>query len=194
MKSDHHSNGHEHVSETADVSHIRSVDVTHELADVNIAAILKFLGGLTVMTIAVYLLMWGMFRMLNSQETSKEAETPPSPLAMSTTERLPPEPRLQSAPGFAEALEKEAGVKEGSADSVKPKDPLWEINLLRGHWTAIIDQGVKDTSGNVVVMPITDAKKELLKQGLPVRANGTAENDFALPTAASSGRETAGRQ
>ena len=192
MKSDYPGNGHEHVTETADVSHIKNVDVTHEMSDVNVAAILKFLGGLTVMTIAVYLLMWGMFRMLYSREETKEPQA--SPLAMTSKERLPPEPRLQSAPGFAEGLEKEAGAKEGSesAGSATPKDPLWEINLLREHWTAILDQGVKDQSGKVVVLPINDAKKELLRQGLPVRANATGESDFA-PTAASSGREAAER-
>ena len=192
MKSDYRGNGHEHITETADVSHLKNVDVTHEMSDVNVIAILKFLGGLTVLTIAVYLLVWGMFRVLYSREETKEL--PPSPLAMTSKERLPPEPRLQSAPGFAERLEKEAGAKEGneSPGLTKPKDPLWEINLLREHWTAILEQGVKDQSGKLVVLPIDDAKKELLKQGLPVRANATGESDFA-PTAASAGREPAGR-
>jgi hypothetical protein len=190
MKSDHHGNGHAHVSETADVSHIHNVDVTHEMGEVNIAAILKFLGGLTVMTIAVYLLMWGMFHVLNSQETAKETEAPPSKMAMTSKERLPPEPRLQSAPGFAEGLEKEAGLKESGENeaSAKPKDPLWEINLLREHWTEILDHGSKDQNGKLVVMPIAEAKKELLKQGLPVRTGATSDSAAGLPTAASSGR------
>jgi hypothetical protein len=170
MKSKHGSNGHGHVTETPDVSHIRNVDVTHELSDVNIRGIITFIVGLTVMTVAVYLLMWGMFRALSEAEAKKEA--PASPMAMTGTQRLPPEPRLQGAPGFAEELEKEAGVKEGekSEGPPKPKDPLWEIKVLREHWESTLKNGAKDQSGKVVVLPIEDAKRELLKQGLPVRA------------------------
>lgn len=47
----HSGNGHERITETPDVSHIKNVDVTHELSDVNVPAILKFVAGLTVMTI-----------------------------------------------------------------------------------------------------------------------------------------------
>jgi hypothetical protein len=169
MKSDHKNNGHRQVTETPDVSHIRNIDVTHELSDVNTRGIMTFIGGLTVMTILVYLLMWGMFRVLSAQETKKEAD--PSPMAMTGKDRLPPEPRLQGAPGFGDELEKEAGMKEGEnlAAPPKPKDPLWEIRVLREHWESTLKNGAKDQSGKLVVLPIEDAKKELLKQGLPVR-------------------------
>src|SRR6476660_6045424 len=103
MKSNPSGNGSGHVTETPDVSHLRNVDVAHELSDVNIRGILTFIIGLTVMTIAVYLLMWGMFRALFAAENNNERkESPPPPMAMSGKERLPAEPRLQSAPGFAE--------------------------------------------------------------------------------------------
>lgn len=173
MKSKLGSNGHGHVTETPDVSHLRNVDVTHELSDVNIRGIITFIVGLTVMTIAVYLLMWGMFRALSEAEIKKEREA--SPMAMSAAERLPPEPRLQGAPGFAEELEKEARVKEGekSEGAPKPKDPLWEIKVLREHWESTLKNGAKDRSGKVVVLPIEDAKRELLKQGLPVRQSAS---------------------
>jgi hypothetical protein len=169
MKAKHNSNGHGHVTETPDVSHIRNVDVTHELGDVNTRGVITFIAGLTVMTVMVYLLMWGMFRVLSAQETKKEAQ--PSPMAMTGKERLPPEPRLQGAPGFAEELEKEAGMKEGekAQGPAKPKDPLWEIRVLREHWESTLKNGAKDQNGKLVVLPIEDAKKELLKQGLPVR-------------------------
>src|SRR2546422_4561884 len=193
MKSDSSSNGREHVTETPDVSHIRNVDVTHEMSDVHIRGILTFVAGLTVMTIVVYLLMWGMFRVLFTQEEKKEP--PPSPMAMSARERLPHDPRLQSAPGFAEELEKESGTKESQQTDVlpKPKDPLWEINVLREHWESTLKNGAKDQSGKGIILPIEEAKQELLKQGLPARTNEPATTDSNdLPTAASSGRMTAG--
>jgi hypothetical protein len=174
MKSKHNGNGHGHITETPDVSHIRNVDVTHEISDVDIRGIVSFIIGLSVMTIFVYLLVWGMFKVLYSKEERRDlSDDPPSPMAMSSQERLPPEPRLQSAPGFAEELEKAAGAKkeEDSKDhEVKPKDPLWEIRLLREQWKATLAEGVKDPSGKIVVLPIEEAKKELLRQGLPVRS------------------------
>src|SRR6267378_4368263 len=109
MKSEQ-SNGHAHVTETPDVSHIRNLDVTHEMSDVNVQGITPFIVGLTVMTLVVYLLLWGMFRVLSTREEKRDE--PPSPMAMTGKERLPPEPRLQSAPGFGEELAEEVGVKE----------------------------------------------------------------------------------
>ena len=169
MKSKHKGNGQVHVTETPDVSHIRNIDVTHETSDVSVGGIAKFIGGLTIMTIAVYFLMWGMFRVMNA----REKDEPSSPMALGQKERLPPEPRLQSAPGFAEELDKEVAVKgeehAPTHSEETPKDPLWEIRLLREHWKTTLEQGVKDQNGKVIVMPIEDAKKELLRQGLPVR-------------------------
>jgi hypothetical protein len=126
MKIKHNGNGHGHITETPDVSHIRNIDVTHETSDVSVGSIATFIGALTVMTIAIYVLMWGMFRLMEA----REQDDPVSPMAMSQKERLPPEPRLQSAPGFAEELNQQAAVKsEAQAEAEgeeQPKDPLSE--------------------------------------------------------------------
>ncbi|HEV7395795.1 MAG TPA: hypothetical protein VGN86_04730 [Pyrinomonadaceae bacterium] len=172
MKSKHNGNGHGHVTETPDVSHIRNLDVTHETGDVYVRGIVTFLLGLSAMTVIVYLLMWGMFRILYAQEEARDDS--PSPMAMSSQERLPPEPRLQSAPGFAADLAKEGEKKaEGHPGEVensgKPRDPLFEIKVLREHWKMTLESGEKDPSGKVIVRPIEEAKKELLNKGLPVR-------------------------
>src|SRR5882762_5900794 len=95
-----------HVTETPDVSYIKNVDVTHEVSDVYVPGIVKFLVALTVLTIATFILMWGFFRVLKNQET----EPPRSPMALTEKDRLPPEPRLQGAPGFSEDLEKTAAI------------------------------------------------------------------------------------
>ena len=140
-KRDHKGNGHEHVTETPDVSHIKNVDVTHETSDVNVPALLKFVLALTVMTALVYVLMLFLFNFLNTQEEQKEP--PAGPMAMSEKERLPPEPRLQSAPGFAEDLSK----SRGDSTSENPKDALWEIRVLREQWQRDLNEGPKDQSG-----------------------------------------------
>jgi len=160
-----------HGTETPDVSYIKNVDVTHEISDVQVPGIVKFLVALSVLTIATFILMWALFRAFENQAT----EPPPSPMALTNKDRLPPEPRLQGAPGFAEDLEKRAAIKReesGSAitaGAAQPKDALYEIKILRRHWDDILEKGPVDQSGQRYGLPIEKAKEEILKQGLPVR-------------------------
>ena len=160
-----------HVTETPDVSYIKNVDVTHEVSDVYISAIAKFAVGLFVLMVASFLLMWVLFRAFES----KTKETPASPMALTEKERLPPEPRLQGAPGFAEELGKTAPTikKEepspAASNDARPKDPLWEIKILREHWNDVLEHGPVDQGGKRYGMPIEKAKEEILKQGLPAR-------------------------
>ena len=191
-------NGHGRVRETPDVSHIQNIDVTHEASDVNVGGILKFVVGLTIFGIIVQILTWGMFRFFNAQE--KEA-LPQGPMAMTKEERLPPEPRLQAAPGF--------GVKlvNGQWVSLEKREPQAEYRVLREQWESQLnceygdDKRADETHGEPVAvearppcMPIDTAIEKLFEGGgLPVRApakdsgNGA---EISLPTAASSGRVT----
>ena len=176
-------NGHGHVTEVPDVSHIKNVDVTHETSDVNVPALLKFVLALTIMTAVVYVLMLFLFSFLNAQEINNEP--PAGPMAMSERESLPPEPRLQSAPGFAADLSKSVG----DADFQKPKDPLWEIRILREQWERDLRDGAKDQAGRTLGMPIEEAmEKVVAEQSAKTGANNTTQSDDHLPTAASSGR------
>jgi len=182
---------HGHKTETPDVSHIRNVEVTHEMSDVDVKGILTFAVALTVMTVVVYLLMLLMFNVLNKQEVSKEQKPPP--MALSEKERLPPEPRLQGAQGFSEGLDKSAGITETEAEKGKPKDPLWEIRILRQQWNDVLEHGAKDKDGKVVGLPIDEAMKRILEgNGLPSRSQAPSDSDYSVqtPTAASSGRLT----
>jgi hypothetical protein len=161
-----------HVTETPDVSYIKNVDVTHETSDVYVAGIMKFVIGLFVLTVGVYVLVWGMFRVFEA----RTKEPPPPPMALSADERLPPEPRLQGAPGFGEDLEEKARTAKSEEpaanpprESRKPKDPLWEIKILRAQWNDVLEHGPVDQNGKRYGMPIEKAKEEILKQGLPVR-------------------------
>jgi hypothetical protein len=161
-----------HVTETPDVSHIKNVDVSHETTDVSVGGIVKFVIALTVLTIVIFVGLWGIFRMLDRKEEQKDVQR--SPLALSESERLPPEPRLQGAPGFASQLkETQTPNQETSATAgevlSKPKSPLSEIDALRAQWRDALDNGPRDENGNRYGMPIEEAKKKLLEQGLPVR-------------------------
>jgi len=160
----------EHVTETPDTSYIKNVDVTHEASDVYIGGIAKFVVALAILMVVSFILMLGLF--VSLEKTAKDS--PRSPMA---EERLPPEPRLQGAPGFAEELDKSAAAAketkpemshETKAGPLPPKDPMWEINVLRKHWDDVLENGPVDKDGKRYGMPIEKAKEEVLKQ-LPAR-------------------------
>jgi hypothetical protein len=188
MAGRHKENGHDarHATETPDVSHIKNVDVTHEASDVDVSSILKFVMGLTVLGVVVFVLMWGLFRLLNAQETEKEP--PPGPMAMTEEERLPPPPRLQAAKGF------EVKLENGELVNLEKREPEAEYRVLREQWEHRLNcqsgDGTPGTSPNCV--PIGEAMKKLLEgSGVPVRTSakdsGTPRG-VAPPTAWSSGR------
>src|ERR1051325_3305438 len=143
-----------HTTETPDTSYIKNIDVTHETSDVYVRGIAWFVVGLMVLLVASFLIMWVMFRLLQSRPV--EGEKPRSQMALSEKERLPPEPRLQSAPGFAEQLDKTAQAQKENKSEVSneiknaapvPKDPMWEIRVLRDQWDDVMKNGPIDQNG-----------------------------------------------
>jgi hypothetical protein len=168
-----------HITETPDTSHIKNIDVTHEKSDVDVGSIAKFVIALLVLTIATHIGLWGMFRMLQKYETQQEQTQHRSPLAPTADERKPPEPRLQGAPGFAESLEKaapgqheERKFQTANKGFDTPKDPLWEIRVLRKQWNHVLEHGPTDEHGQRFGMPIEQAKEEVLKQLEKQKAEG----------------------
>ena len=177
-------NGHQ--TETPDVSHIRNVEVTHETSDINVRAVLMFVVVLTISTAIISLGMWLLFRYFDRQEAKGPR---PGPMALSQEERLPPEPRLQAAPGFEITLEDGRKIPLGRAA------PQTEYRLLRQQWEENLKTGLKDQSGNTVGIPIDAAIEKIVSgEGLPSRVKGAPGKleDYAIsmPSAASSGRET----
>jgi hypothetical protein len=193
------------VTETPDVSHIKNLDVTHEASDVNVGGIVKFVIGLTVFAIVVQVLMWGMFRFLNSQEEGKDPA--PGPMAMTEQERRPPDPKLQSAPGFGVKLE------NGQWVPLENREPQAEYRVLEQQWQSQLDctrelpsdahHGEANPSKvSQPCMPIDDAIQKVFEgKGLPSRPQaetnqGGRVEDYGIdmPTAASSGRVTEKRR
>src|SRR5918997_2512510 len=125
------------IHETPDVSYITNPDVAHEHSDVSVKPLLVFVAGLVVFTVATGLAMFLMFKFLQQREEA--AELRPSPLARQGQDRLPPEPRLQLAPGFEVRTEDGKSVPltydtEGRTDrSPQPQSEYWEV---RDEWRA----------------------------------------------------------
>jgi hypothetical protein len=193
----HQGNGHGHVTETPDVSHIKNIDVTHEASDVSVGGILKFVVGLTIFAVVVHVLMWGMFRFFNSQEEGKEPS--PGPMAMTEQERRPPDPKLQSAPGFGVKLE------NGQWVPLENREPQAEYRALREQWQSQLDcasGGTSEVRNAGACIPIDQAMQKVLEgKGLASRPQAetnqggpTEDYGIDMPTAASSGRMTEKRR
>jgi hypothetical protein len=178
--------GDAHKTETPDVTHIRNVEVEHETSDINVRAVLTFAVVLTVSTFVVAFGLRYLFKFFNAQEAKSSR---PGPMALTKKEdRLPPEPRLQSAPGFQITLE------NGQSVNLEKSAPQTEYRVLRKQWEENLKTGLKDQSGNVVGMPIDAAIDKIVSEGLPSKPkqpNGKLiDYAISMPTASSSGRET----
>ena len=186
-KSNGHKRGDGHQTETPDVSHIRNVEVTYEKSDISVRGVLTFVVLLTISAIVIHIGIWLLFRYFNAQEAKQK---PPGPMALrSREERLPPEPRLQLAPGFAVTLE------NGRREDLETKPPQSEYRVLREQWEQALHGGLKDQSGNTVGLPIDQAIDQVVSgNALPVSTqqapNKLQDYAISLPTAASSGRMT----
>lgn len=173
MKFSHHTDkkGHGQDAQTPDTAHIQNPDVTHETSDVNVRAVIKFLVGLTASTLAAFLIVWGLFVFLTNR--SKRAEPPPSPLALRGEARLPPEPRLQLAPGHE-------------------VHPLQDMRNLQAEWDRQLEgYGWADQSAGTVHVPIEHAKRLMFERNMfPSRPDVPAEiANEQIPSYQSSGRQ-----
>lgn len=182
-------NGHRgdgHRTDTPDVSHIRNEEVGHERSDVSVRGVIMFCVVLGISIAIVSFGVWIMFRYFNAQEAKAP---PPGPMALSSKDRLPPEPRLQAAPGFGPTLD------DGTRVQLENQPPQAEYRVLREQWEKELHGELKDQSGNPVSMPIDQAMKQVVSgNALPARAQ-TAPGKYqdygiSLPSDSSSGRET----
>lgn len=173
------------IHETPDVSHIHNPDVSHEASDVNVGSIIKFVAGLFVLTVITFVLMKLLFKVL--EDRAAKLDPPPRPMALTEQERLPPEPRLQSAPGF--------GVQESPDKRIilQLREPQAEYRVLRKIWDGALE-GKADPRTGKMGMPIDEAMKKVVEDGsLRTRPPGDNQEQLDLkgmdvPSYQSSGR------
>ena len=188
---------------TPDVSYISNPDVAHEHTDVAVAPIAKFVVGLFIFGVIVLGLVFAMFRFFDARE--KTAEPQASPLARRGEERLPPEPRLQLAPGFGVRLEdgQQVDLSQG-ATRPELRIPQSEYMVVRGEWEKELKgYGWADEATGAVSIPIDEAMRRFVEQqkqqnagqqqpGQPVGQPGAAQQPRQateqLPASSSSGQ------
>jgi len=176
------------IHETPDVSYITNPDVAHEHSDVSVRPLLWFVAGLTLFTGAMALAMYLMFQFFQQREQA--AELRPSPLARQGQDRLPPEPRLQLAPGFEVRTEDGRRVPldydtAGPIErSVQPQSEYWEV---RDEWQRKLNgYGWVDQTAGTVRVPIGDAMRRYAerqkgKHGAPGQAPGAGQTPAQAP-------------
>ena len=178
----------DNIHETPDVSHIQNPDVSHEASDVDVGTITKFVIGLFVLTVISFVLMRLLYNVMEDRAT--KADPPPKPMAMSEQERMPPEPRLQAAPGF--------GVETGDKKRInlELREPQAEMTEMRKIWERQL-KGEPDPHTGIATMPIKEAMQKVL-EGNTVKSrepqpNGQQQLDISgmdIPSYQSSGRMT----
>jgi hypothetical protein len=166
----------DNIHETPDVSHIQNADVSHERSDVNVKSILFFAIGLAVLTGVVLGLMSVMYNVMDAREREQEGQ--PAPMALTEKEHMPPEPRLQAAPGFgvdvdknqrAELEEKGYRVDENGRVDLSLREPQAEMKVMRERWQQELEGKQPDRQTGQPRIPIEQAKQMLIQQGVPTR-------------------------
>ena len=123
--------------------------------------------GLLLLILITFGLMWALLNVL--EDNAKVEKASDNPLALSERERLPPEPRLQSAPGFG--IDSEKGRV-----NLELREPQAEYREFHAQWLDIWKNGKKDPkTGAITSMPIDEAKAKVLEQNLKAKSGADAE-------------------
>ncbi|MGH7782592.1 MAG: hypothetical protein ACREO5_01940 [Candidatus Binatia bacterium] len=139
----------------------------YEPNDIRLKGIVYFAVGLVILIVITFGLMWALLGVMEDQMSYKKDT---SPMAMSEKERLPPEPRLQSAPGF--------GVDSPDGRiNLELREPSAEYREMRREWDQKVEKGIVDPStGAILAMPIDVAKEKLLEENVKAASGPDAEN------------------
>jgi hypothetical protein len=169
---------------------INDLNKPYEQNEIGIKGIVWFAVGLFLLIVITFGLMWALLNVLIDYD--RENAGPANPLAMNERDRLPPEPRLQAAPGFGVDSEK-------GRVNLELLPPQAEYRELHKQWVHMWEQGTKDAkTGTVIALSIEDAKQRLLQQGLKAKAGAEAETLYdrsrIMISDANSGRTEAGAQ
>jgi hypothetical protein len=151
---------------------------------IGLKGIIYFGVGLLILITVTFGLMWSLLGVL--EDNARTTKASDNPMQLSEKDRLPPEPRLQSAPGFG--VESERGRV-----NLELMGPQAEYRELRAGWEQTWKRGTVDkATGAITAMPIEEAKAKVLAENLKSKSGEDAEKMFResqmIISDASSGR------
>ncbi len=143
----------------------------YEENEIGLKGIFSFAIGLFLLIVITFGLMWAFLNVLKDQAKQDNAAQV-NPVIMSEKERLPPEPRLQLAPGFG--IESEKG--RVNLELVAPNAEFVEY---QEQWIQLWEHGRKDEkTGMMTVMPIDEAKAKFLALSVKAKSGPEVEEFF----------------
>ncbi len=160
----------------------------YEKDKIELRGIVYFMLGL-VMLIGVTFGLMGLLERVMEDQAQNGDKGRQSPMMMTREENLPPEPRLQAAPGYQVTRE-----DNGKIVNLELREPQSEYRELRDSWEKVWENGRKDpNTGTVITLPMEEAKKKVLEGNMiQTRAAdqaAKAANDVRLmPSYMSAGR------
>jgi len=138
---------------------------------VGLRGIIYFGVGLLLLILITFGLMWALQKVFIDQ-AKEENERNYSHMALNERERLPPEPRLQLAPGWA--VQSNNGLV-----NLELMQPGAEYTELHKEWIQMWEHGVRDEKTGVTSMlPIDQAKEKFLEQNVKARSDDASKSEL----------------
>ena len=159
------SQAHHHDDHLYSDEFLHNEDVAHEHTDVAVRPLLMYLAVLVLTCVVSAVIVWGLFVYFESLAAKNDPQL--SPLAVPAGSE-PPEPRLVT-----------------NEPAVLQKQQHVEAERLQTY-------GWVDKPGGAARLPIAEAKKKLLHQGLPTRTEAAADTWLGTHSAAR-GESSSGR-
>lgn len=143
-------------------SSLADLDKPYEENVIGIKGIAYFAIGLFLLIVVTFGLMYALWGVLEQDAVQTKSST--NPLILSDTERLPPEPRLQGAPGF------EVRGPAGRVN-LELREPQAEYRELKKIWAEQIKNGQKHPeTGMTITMPLDAAIDKMLGQAIKTKS------------------------
>ena len=135
----------------------------YETNIIGLRGVIYFAVGLFLLITITFGLMYVLQNVMENQ--AHETKDDKNPMMMSERERLPPEPRLQAAPGFG------VDSADNGRVNLELRAPQSEWRTLKADWQKLWDEGQRDAhTGTIVTLPLKDAEAKLLEQSAAANA------------------------
>ena len=134
-------------------------DKPYEQNIIGMRGIIYFAVGLFLLIVVTFGLMWALQNVM--EEQARETKKSTNPLRLTDRESLPPEPRLQAAPGYG------VETKEGrlNLELKAPQSEWWEMQKqykdLWANGQKTVDASGKET---IVSLPVDAAKEKFVSE------------------------------